>query len=36
MTRDLTPAEILALPMPENDAGATTVRGYLIALLATL
>lgn len=30
------PAEILALPMQANDAGATTVRGYLIRLLAEL
>jgi hypothetical protein len=30
----LTSAEILALPMEENDSGERTVRGYLIRLLA--
>lgn len=29
-------AAVLALPMGGNDAGATTVRGYLIALLSEL
>lgn len=28
-----TPAELLALPLPPNDSGATTVRGYLAKLL---
>lgn len=32
----MTPAEILALPMDENDSGATTIRGYLKALLSEL
>lgn len=32
----MTPAEILALPMDENDSGATTIRGYLKALLREL
>lgn len=27
---------LLALPLPENDSGASTVRGYLVALLAEL
>ncbi len=31
-----TPQQILALPMPENDAHAPTIRDYLVALLATL
>lgn len=31
---DPTPAQILAVPMGENDADATTVRDYLIKLLA--
>ena len=30
----LTPAEILALPMQDNDADAATIRDYLVALLA--
>lgn len=30
------PAEILALPMQDNDSGASTVRGYLVRLLAEL
>jgi len=30
------PAEILALPMQDNESGARTVRGYLIRLLAEL
>lgn len=29
-----TPQELLDLPLPENDSGAGTVRGYLAALLA--
>lgn len=33
---DLTPQQLLDLPLPENDSGASTVRGYLVALLATL
>lgn len=33
---DPTPAEILALPLGENDSGATTVRGYLVALIEAL
>lgn len=32
----MTGSEILALPMSINDAGATTVRAYLTALLVTL
>lgn len=32
----MTPNEILELPMGQNDAGATTVREYLKALLSTL
>jgi hypothetical protein len=32
----VTPAELLDLELPENDSGATTVRGYLAALLAEL
>lgn len=31
-----TGAEILALPMQDNDSGADTIRGYLIALLIEL
>ena len=30
---NLTPAQILDLPMPENDANAATIRDYLTALL---
>ena len=33
---DMTPEEILALPMQENDAGVGTVKEYLVALLANL
>jgi hypothetical protein len=29
-----TPAEVLALPLAANDAGAATVRDYLVSLLA--
>ena len=29
----LTPQELLDLPLPENDSEASTVRGYLVALL---
>lgn len=32
----LTPQQILALPMGENDANAATIRDYLITLLTTL
>ena len=32
----VTPAEVLALPLPDNDAGAATVRDYLKSLLSTL
>lgn len=32
----LTPQELLDFPLPENDSGATTVRGYLAALLTKL
>lgn len=32
----MTPSEILALPMQENDAGAATVADYLKALLQEL
>lgn len=31
-----TPQQVLDLPLPDNDAGATTIRGYLVALLTTL
>jgi hypothetical protein len=31
-----TPQQVLGLPLPSNDAGAATVRGYLIELLAEL
>src|SRR5688572_3641325 len=31
-----TPQQILATPMGDNDANATTIREYLIELLATL
>lgn len=31
--RTVTPEEVLATPMPPNDSGATTIRGYLAALL---
>jgi hypothetical protein len=30
----VTPGELLDLELPENDSGASTVRGYLLALLA--
>ena len=33
---DITPQQVLDLPLPENDSGASTVRGYLIALLTEL
>ncbi len=33
MTKKYDGATILALPMEENDSGATTVRGYLVALV---
>lgn len=33
---DVTPQQLLDLPLPENDSGASTVRGYLVALLAEL
>jgi hypothetical protein len=33
---ETTPEQLLDLPLPENDSGASTVRGYLVALLATL
>lgn len=31
-----TPEQVLATPMPDNDAAAATVGGFLIKLLATL
>jgi len=31
-----TPQQILDLPLPTNSSGATTVRGYLVALLTEL
>jgi hypothetical protein len=34
--KNMTPEEILALPMTANDAGAKTIREYLLALLNTL
>lgn len=36
MTRSLSACQILDTPMPENDANAFTVRGYLVALLAVV
>jgi hypothetical protein len=33
---ETTPEQLLDLPLPENDSGASTVRGYLVALLTTL
>lgn len=36
MTRKYTPQEILALPMPENDANAATIGQYFTSLLHTL
>jgi hypothetical protein len=33
-TNTPTPQQILDLPMEDNDSGADTVRGYLVALLA--
>ena len=32
----MTPQQLLDLPLPENDSGADTVRGYLVALLTML
>jgi len=32
----MTPQQVLDLPLPDNDSGASTVRGYLIALLTEL
>lgn len=31
---ELTGKQVLELPMKENDSGAVTIRGYLLALLA--
>lgn len=31
-----TPQQVLDCPMEPNDSGADTIRGYLVALLATL
>jgi len=31
-----TPQQVLDLELPDNDSGASTVRGYLVALLALL
>jgi hypothetical protein len=36
VSADPTPEQILALELPANDSGATTVRGYLIELLRVL
>ena len=33
---DLSPLEILDLPIEPNESGAASVRGYLVALLSTL
>jgi hypothetical protein len=33
---DITPQQLLDLPLPDNDSGASTVRGYLVALLTEL
>ena len=35
-TVDPTPQQVLDLELPDNDSGARTVRGYLIALLRAL
>jgi hypothetical protein len=35
-TDETTPRQLLDLPLPENDSGASTVRGYLLALLTEL
>jgi hypothetical protein len=35
-TGDPSPADVLACPMDDNDAGADTIRAYLVALLAEL
>ena len=35
-TTALTPEQILDLPMEDNDSGASTIRGYLKALLVEL
>lgn len=34
--RTMTPRELLDLPLPQNDAGATTIRGYLVTLLSAV
>jgi hypothetical protein len=37
MTTEITPQQLLDLPLPpDNDSGASTVRGYLVALLTEL
>lgn len=36
MPKEYTPQELLALPMEPNDSGASTVGGYLVALVHTL
>jgi hypothetical protein len=36
MTSEPTPRQILDTPMRENDAGADTIRDYLVKLLAAL
>lgn len=36
MTTTPTGAEILAVPLPKNDADAATIHDYLVALLAVL
>lgn len=36
MSTDPTPQQVLDLELPPNDSGATTVRGYLLALLREL
>jgi hypothetical protein len=35
-TTEPTPQQVLDLGLPRNDAGASTVRGYLVELLAEL
>jgi hypothetical protein len=35
-TTEPTPQQVLDLPLDENDSGADTVRGYLVALLTEL
>lgn len=36
MTKSINIQDVLNCPMEDNDSGANTIRGYLIALLTTL